>query len=410
MDNEYIFEAVINYQYSFSIFSEDKKLSDGEKFAAIYKGILAKYPQSIVYSETNIKNEPVFADLNNVQSFLYAGGLPFECQRILIKGLNLTLADGVVRETAVLLSVFPKQNTAQLVLSFSVPKATTDQLIYLRQIFVGTAEFKSSGVVSKPLKGWSKEIFEAMNCNVGVPEHSYLIEIKSFAPYENLDDILSNEAQRLYGIICGDEGWQFVPKEMAEERLSKQWGSRDFVKFITFGTNAMLINLNRSKGFNEYIEPQRQFGEHTGYGINPYFLLDASVAGVNHGVFLSMEMVLVIKTMINSMLDKQTGLTKGVKYNLGKSIRATKKYRSELMHTLNQIETISITELGEMEQMLVESYKIGEMIEDMKYLLELAESDLDLLYQQNTNRLVNLLTILGLLLSVLGVIIELWPS
>lgn len=40
----------------------------------------------------------------------------------------------------------------------------------------------------------------------------------------------------------------------------------------------------------------------------------------------------------------------------------------------------------------------------MKYLLELLESELDLLYQTSTNRLVNTLTILGLVLAFLQLV------
>ena len=57
-----------------------------------------------------------------------------------------------------------------------------------------------------------------------------------------------------------------------------------------------------------------------------------------------------------------------------------------------------------MEQMLLRSYKITPLIDSIKYLLELLESELDLLYQQSTNRLVNILTIAGLILSGIDVL------
>ena len=48
--------------------------------------------------------------------------------------------------------------------------------------------------------------------------------------------------------------------------------------------------------------------------------------------------------------------------------------------------------------------EIDPMVERIKYLLELLESELDLLYQTSTNALVNILTVAGLLLSAIQVV------
>ena len=49
--------------------------------------------------------------------------------------------------------------------------------------------------------------------------------------------------------------------------------------------------------------------------------------------------------------------------------------------------------------MLLISQQIDPLIEKIKYLLELLESELDLLYQTSTNRMASFLTVLGLVLA-----------
>ena len=71
---------------------------------------------------------------------------------------------------------------------------------------------------------------------------------------------------------------------------------------------------------------------------------------------------------------------------------------------MNRVENLEISEIGEMEKVLLTSQQIEPIIEKIKYLLELLESELDLLYQTSTNRLINLLTIAGLVLAAIQVL------
>ena len=83
-----------------------------------------------------------------------------------------------------------------------------------------------------------------------------------------------------------------------------------------------------------------------------------------------------------------------------------KAYRGELITTLNKVENLSISEIGELERVMLISQQIDPIIEKIKYLLELLESELDLLYSTNTNNLVNFLTAAGVCLTALGLILS----
>lgn len=87
--------------------------------------------------------------------------------------------------------------------------------------------------------------------------------------------------------------------------------------------------------------------------------------------------------------------------SINKLIGKTKRYRAELLTTLKKVESLSISELGEMEAVLLNSLQINPILEKLKYLLELIESELELLYQNSTNTLVNILTVAGLLIAIL---------
>lgn len=141
--------------------------------------------------------------------------------------------------------------------------------------------------------------------------------------------------------------------------------------------------------------------DHTYYGdMNPYFEMDSDVAGVNHGVLFSAELVMVIKTICNRILRRQAGYYIGGQgKKLNAEIRKIKAYRGELITTLNRVENLEISEIGELERVLLTSQQIEPIIEKIKYLLELLESELDLLYQTSTNRFVNFLTVAGLILA-----------
>jgi len=396
-------DAGISFQYSFSLSDIPQKLPYNDKYYMIHTKLATAFPGTLAQNDPEAKDDPVFSDLMIAQNFLHGSDMPFDCLRFRIKGLNLKFVETEMRESAILLTFFPEFNTATLMFCFTVNNATTDELVYYRQIFAGAAKFRSEKGEEKCLWDWFHTIVDPLGKPADI-DQTYLMELKAMRPYSDINEVLDKEARRLYGIICGDEGWEYVPEELAKYRLENQWGSRNFVKFVVFGSNAMLLNFNREKTGMDYVVHQRAFGEAVYGGANPYFLMNSDVAGINHGIMFSQETVFVIKTIANRVLNRQSGFGSIASNKLGNEIRKTKEFRSELITILNRVENLGITEIGELEQMLLRSYKITPLIDSIKYLLELLESELDLLYQQSTNRLVNILTIAGLILSVIDVL------
>lgn len=397
-------DANICYHFSFSIMDDDIGLrTDDEE--ELRTAIRSAFPLAVFGDDPQANEEAFFYDMSTVQGFLHGGGLPFENFRALLKNYSLQMKGFNVTSSAVTMTVFSQSDTVQLCVFISVKDVRPDALVYLRHVQGNGAKLINSDGREISVREIFAETSEALNRCVTDVEETYLLEIKRFGDCEDVDSVIAENTCLLYGMMCGDEGWRNVPQELAEIRTENRWGSRDFTKFISFGANSVFLNLNHSKTARDYTANREHF-DHSFYGdINPYFLIDSAYAGVTHGVFLSMELVMVIKTICSRILRRQAGYYADRSRQISNDIRKTKAYRGQLLTTLNKIESLSISEMGELERVMLKSQQIEPIIDKVKYLLELLESELDLLYQNSTNRLVNILTVAGLILAFLQIVL-----
>ena len=398
-------DAKISYTFHFTLYPGDTHEVARTAMARV-RAALQKGACDYLYSDApEAAQHPAFRDLQVAESFLHGGGLPFACTRVLFPARNIGLSGVDVTDSAVMLTVFDEVNIAQLTIHLSVRGADTDTMVYLRHLQYNPTPLFTQNGVPDSIPG----IFEAFCARVGSPhtdlQQTYLAEINAFLGYGSLSQALEEQPQRIYGLLCGDEGWPHVPESLARMRLQSQWGSRSFIRVISFGDNFLFFHLQDSPEAQAYLAHQRRFGQTFYGGVNPYFLLDAPLAGINHGILFSMEIVMVIKSIASRILNQHAAFQKAQSGNFSRQIRRTKAYRRELITTLNRVENIGMSELGELETIMLNSQHITPIVEKIKYLLELLESELDLMYQNRTNTLVNILTVAGLLLSVVGIVL-----
>lgn len=401
--------ANIGYHFNFSIYDEKVGLrTDDEQ--ELRNSIKSNFKDVVFYDDEAAMKEPILRDLHTSEGFLHGNNLPFNCFRVLIKDYDLKFDGFDVFDSGVLLTVFSENDTVQLSVGLSLRDTTIDDLVYLRHVQGNGAKLRNKDNRLLSVSDIYNEVKGSLERAVTDKEDGYIIEIKSIGDESDVDSIIKNYCKPLYGIMCGDEGWRHVPSELALERLSNQWGSREFVRLVSFGSNTMLLNLSNSAAAVTYRANRKNFDNRYYGDMNPYFLIDSNFAGINHGAFFSLELVMVIKTICSRILRKQAILHKTTNPKVQEDIKQTKLFRSELLTTLRKVESISISEVGEMEKILLVSHDIEPSIEKIKYLLDLVESELDLLYQNSTNRLVNILTIVGLILSVIGVAADIYGA
>lgn len=396
-------DGKISYIIYFTLFSEQtaaQQLGTQPQNSPLWRRIEQSYPQAVLQMEA--EENPIFRDFKITQEFLHGGGLPFECWRVLLCDQAVSMELAPVDKLQVLFTVFPEINIGKLTFNLQFTEATTSQLVYLHHCNGNGALLTLADGQQASVNTMIEQILQTLQL-LGVHRQlAHLTEINRFGGIDEINQLMAQEKKRMYGIISGDEGWNHIPDALAEERIQPAWSSRDFVQFITFGSNFLLLNLIHSPAAQRYRDNQRNFGGQYYGGMNPYFALDPAIAGVNHGIIYAVELVMAIKTIAHRILQIQSSFQKSWTGNFRDDIRQMKNYRRELISTLNRVEHIDMTELGELEKVILSSQQITPIIEKIKYLLELLESELDLMYQTRTNSIVNLLTVLGLLLTIGG--------
>lgn len=358
--------------------------------------VLSSMPGAI----TKADESPVMCDIVTATEFLHGGDLRFPCKRFLFSGYDISVKDCDASDGHVLATVFWDAGICEISVNFTVAASDTESLIYLRQIFL--SDTKVCG--DRSIKATAGEYFSRMGADIDDAEISYIVELNKFFDDDTADEIFSEDASELYGIMTGDEGYEYVPKELCRTRLGNRWSTRDFAGAVVYRNNFLLANLNRGIRIKRYIDHQTRFGTEYYGGLNPYFAMDCAIAGVNHGIMFSCEVGMVAKSVSSAVLKRQAELS-GKYGHLKNDIGTTKQLRRELILTLNRLETVDMAELGDLDRLVMDGLDVNPLVEKIKYLLELLESELDLLYQSSTNRLVNLLTVLGLILAAVQVIL-----
>lgn len=392
------FDGKISYILYFTLFPEQES---AQRIKTLKEDMLRNYPMAHTEEDDN----EIFRDFKIVQEFLHGGGLPFQCWRLLLCNEPVTMEKAAVHQLQVMFTAFPEINIGKMTFNLQFQDAGTSQMVYLHHCNGNGAKITFKDGTALSISEMYQQVLKEMNFYGKHGQLAHLIEINRFGDLEDVAVIMQQEKKRMYGIISGDEGWNHIPEELADARIQPDWSSRDFVEFITFGSNFLLLNLIDSPAAKRYRENQVAFGGTYYGGMNPYFALNPEVAGVNHGIIYAVELVMAMKTIAHRILEFQASFQKNRTGNFGEDIRQTKDYRRELISTLNRVENIDMTELGELEKVILNSQQISPIIEKIKYLLELLESELDLMYQTRTNAFVNLLTILGLLVAVVSAII-----
>ena len=392
------FDGKISYILYFTLFPEQES---AQRIKTLKEDMLRNYPMAHTEEDDN----EIFRDFKIVQEFLHGGGLPFQCWRLLLCNEPVTMEKAAVHQLQVMFTAFPEINIGKMTFNLQFQDAGTSQMVYLHHCNGNGAKITFKDGTALSISEMYQQVLKEMNFYGKHGQLAHLIEINRFGDLEDVAVIMQQEKKRMYGIISGDEGWNHIPEELADARIQPDWSSRDFVEFITFGSNFLLLNLIDSPAAKRYRENQVAFGGTYYGGMNPYFALNPEVAGVNHGIIYAVELVMAMKTIAHRILEFQASFQKNRTGNFGEDIRQTKDYRRELISTLNRVENIDMTELGELEKVILNSQQISPIIEKIKYLLELLESELDLMYQTRTNAFVNLLTILGLIVAIVSAVI-----
>ena len=248
--------------------------------------------------------------------------------------------------------------------------------------------------------------FEKFYLNL-VKVNSTIIEIRNISEFSH-DRIIDSEffetySQAFYGIITTDEGWRYVPKNIVESVLNPRWGTRDFVTAIPFSYGMLLFNLKDSDVHQKYLVFQNEYRQFNTQHLN-YFNFDYSIAGLDHGILFTIEKANALRILANKNM-KSDYFSKN--YSASRII----KNRKKMIETINFMAEKNIDEIDKLENLVYEKYYIDQYAQRVKERLELAENDTIIQYEIRTNRLMLLLTIIGLFMAISSqweIIVKLW--
>ena len=391
----------INVNISHAFYYPSGVFKSGEEFI---NAIKKRFESVEVYDEDMKFDDANISDMQIAQKFLRGGGQTYKVYRVFLKDLHLGDESKGPDKFCVMCSYFEESDIISLSFHYEMRGITSDEVIAIRQsgVHVGY-EFADGNLSCAALATKIKDVLGLQNHT----ESSIMIEVTKFGDYDNLEKIEEEQSKLLYGMLSGDEGYEFVPDELVKERLELNWGSRDFIRIYACKEAFLFLNLLRTPRQKEYIDRQIQFGTATYGGCNPYFFMEECPLTVNHGILFSVEFVMVLKALINEVLVFQTERRKNAHVSYYKRIKATRDFRRKIIKVLEKVEQTQIAEIGELSAMLLTSQHVAPIIEEVKYLLELLEGDLSLIYSERNNLLVTILTVLELLLAVWQVILAL---
>lgn len=370
----------------------------------IFQALNEHYHDTVLYDSEAAADIPAFRDIRTAQNFLHGGGLPFRAERLLIR--DFSIHDDVIPiiDSHVMAVAYPEMGSVSVMVNLCIKDIDTESLVFMRHMQGNgkklTITAPDGSTRSMTISEITNEVISHMCVTLGGHQGGYLLELNNFCGYEHISDILESEPNRLYGIMTGDEGWEYLAKDLAEERVASRWSSRSFVSMIAFGNAFLLLNLFGSPEYTDYLTHQKRFFTEYYQAENPYFTLRAPIAGVNHGIFFAAEVGLLIKTFSQNVLDRQDSWIKG-KLSFSTKISEMKDIRKDLIMAIGQVEDLGISEIGELQSLVMQSLKIHPVIDRLKNLLDILESGLELHYSTHTNFFVNLLAIIGLLFSLI---------
>jgi len=134
-----------------------------------------------------------------------------------------------------------------------------------------------------------------------------VLEIRDSGDGLNLncaEHFLNRYPEQTYGMMVGDEGWRFVPKEFSESRISKRWGSRDFVSVVASSSGVILLNFRNTDHYSCYVKGQKDLRNLYQQKVEEHFDFDYCLSGMDHGIFLYLEKAVIMRLLLNTQRDQ----------------------------------------------------------------------------------------------------------
>jgi hypothetical protein len=243
-----------------------------------------------------------------------------------------------------------------------------------------------------------------------INEDGTIIEIRQ--PFEpDIEAWIAANPTPLYGILSGDEGWRWVPEEVAKDRLRFTWSTRTFVKSVALDRTLLQVS---SRPATYATEVNQQF-EAYGYDLPAHLRIGSAVPGLENGGLFAMEGMIARSVTIKeleaaatefSLAQSPTGSIGTFLRSIFNSNAAAASLHYTLADRLARIAEPPWWELGQLDRMLRAAFDLERRIERLKWWLGLADAAVHLRYQARMNNLLILLTIVIAAIEIAAAILS----
>lgn len=222
---------------------------------------------------------------------------------------------------------------------------------------------------------------------------------------ENPEHVFNRYPEQIYGLMVGDEGWRFVPKEFSEARIRETWGSRDFVSVLASSNGILLLNFRNTDHYDNYVKWQRELREIYQKKVENYFNFNYDVSGLEHGAFLCLERAMLTKLSLN--------LQTNILYENIKSSKDKKKSPKRLQEMSKNINNFHIdlsnisaeNKAWEVDNLYNNLSKSMELNKDLNDIKKMQEAYFNQCYSIENNQFTTSFNKWGKWLAVMGIIL-----
>ncbi len=310
------------------------------------------------------------------------------------------------------LTIYPIFGISTLLFNVHLERSTVDELIFLMQCFenrfeihVDSAELNELNTnnisIGDILLKYIRLISEAFDLNPDKQNifKSRCAEISGLSNSEIKDPqtLLDRFPRQIYGLLTADEGWRFVPKDVAIEKTNMKWRTRNFFLAIPLHSCVLFINLLDGDTHKQYIESQKLLRAKFGHTLEEYFTFKPRIAGLKHGPLLFLEIASIQYGMLEQVLNK-------IAKAKPKRIRDFITQQEELIEALSKLAKVKIQEVRILGQNIGKTMLLENKIGEVTKRLEEIERTLIIKYNKRINLLMITLAILGVIFAIFSTI------
>ena len=201
---------------------------------------------------------------------------------------------------------------------------------------------------------------------------------------------VAQDPRPYYGLATSDEGWRFVPRDVAREALGPSWGTRTFVAAYTMASGIVCFN---AKG-EEYIDHQDELAVRRFGAPEPYFAIDSDIAGLDHGMLFILERVLTRMALADQWLRRAQEGAASVSRN-----RLLRGSLDDILEMLNS----GLPPVGD--SLEVTSMGVERIIQQLDRRAEAMDDETRYAYESSVSARVTRLTVITVVLTIVTIVL-----